>query len=162
MAEGIDLSHLDEDHLKKFVNDGTNGIQAFIDALGNLQKTDKIPAGLWTMLRLSSALTQKGVYFAEGPQLGKLAVSDEDMKTPISAVAFMKYISDSATSLNGIIEDQGTLFGDIKKALLATIKDMAETQQGTLDDIKGQDLLNDWKQIDKDLSPKPQGTNTGT
>ncbi|MFJ2130213.1 type VII secretion system-associated protein [Streptomyces sp. NPDC088846] len=154
MAEGIDLSHLDEDHLEKFRTDGVHGIAAFVTQLGTLTSTAPQAGSNITMILLSRALEKPSDPFASNPpQFGRLALNDDKEETPVNGTPFIKYMTSCSTSLAGILAKQKTLFGEIDGELIKTIKDLKEAQNESLDDIKGQDFLDDWKDVNQVFAP---------
>ncbi|NBM18427.1 type VII secretion system-associated protein [Streptomyces sp. GC420] len=155
MAEEIDLSHLDKDHLEKFRKDDVHGIAAFIRQLEILTSTAPGTGANTTMVLLSRSLENPADPFAVSrPQFGRLAQNDDKEETPVNATPFIKYLTSCSGSLAKILSSQKTLFTEIDDELIKTVKDMGEAQNESLDDIKGQDFLDDWKDVGNALTPK--------
>jgi len=152
----VDLSHLDPDSLQKFIDDQTGGVAAFVTALGNL-KNDAPP--LVAMTTLVSALANPAQLFMKGgPQLGNLALDDGKADGPITATGLLAYMQASADSFKVVVNDQATLFDDIKRNLGTTIASMKEAQQNSLDLVEGERFLNDFHNVEADLAPKTTKT----
>ncbi|MFF9321707.1 type VII secretion system-associated protein [Streptomyces sp. NPDC014735] len=162
MPNPVDLSHLDPESLQKFIDDKSGGVAAFIDALAALS-TDTHPTDgtlpLVSMTTLVSALANPAQLFMKGGlQLGNLALSDGKADGPLTATGLLAYIQASANSFKTVVNDQSKLFDDIKLNLGTTITSMKDAQQASLDKVDGQKFLNDFHNVEADLSPKTTKT----
>ncbi|MGW6705892.1 type VII secretion system-associated protein [Streptomyces sp. NPDC054956] len=154
MAEGIDLSHLDKDSLEKFRTDSLEGVAAFLARLATLTSTAPAAGVPTPVPLLARALADPdGPWAPNPPRFGRLRTNDAKEETPIDGTPFVKFMTNSSTSLGAILTKQRTLFTEIDDELIHTIKELGDAQGESLDGITGQDFLTDWKDVNGVFTP---------
>ncbi|MEH0422062.1 type VII secretion system-associated protein [Streptomyces sp. B21-083] len=114
--------------LKAIMKDDTNGVRSLHSVAKGLLPAD---------------------YYGENAVLGIGLMSGDDT---VYGKTLLGSVLASATSIDGILDAQGDLFGDIDDNLETTISTLLKTQGTTLEGINGEKLLDIWSDIDRDLA----------
>ncbi|MEV5603941.1 type VII secretion system-associated protein [Streptomyces sp. NPDC052299] len=147
-----DLSHLDTETLRRFTDTDVAG---FVKLLTDLM-ADTPQHETPSMNTLANQFLSAETGYVKTPlKVGRLGASDGSAG-PLSAAPFLACLASAAKSLNGIEEDQLTLFRDIKRELGTVVTDMEKTQKDSLDEIESQKFLNDLHAVNADLAPSKQ------
>ncbi|MFS0696550.1 type VII secretion system-associated protein [Streptomyces nitrosporeus] len=145
-----DLSHLDTETLRKFLDTDVEGfVKLLTDLIGDTPQHDV--AGMGSLAAQFESM--KIGYVKTALKVGRLAAADDKATGPLSIAPFISYLASSSTSLAGVEKDQLKLFTDIKRELGAVITDMEKTQKDSLEDIESQKFLNDLRTVDTGLAP---------
>ncbi|MEN8651637.1 type VII secretion system-associated protein [Streptomyces sp. 21So2-11] len=149
MADPTDLSHLDTETLRKFVD---TDVEGFVKALIDLT-TDTANPYVPCMLTLSNQVNKKDGT-GTVPKLGKLGAPEGPLSPLV--IPLVDLLKSASTSLAKVEKDQLTLFNDLKRELGAVITDMENTQKKNLEDIESKKFLNDLRTVDTGLAPPPK------
>ncbi|MGW7416900.1 type VII secretion system-associated protein [Streptomyces sp. NPDC054863] len=152
-AGPTDLSHLDIETLKKFATDDVGAFITLLKALGQEGNAGSV-GGAPSMGALKGQLDNPAILYTETTLVVGLLGNKEGKNGNISVDPLMTYTKAAATALEAIEVKQQSIFQHISDNFLKSlIPRMEAAKQKSLEDIKSQSFLNDFRNLDVDLAP---------